>query len=69
MRAAVLHVFRAGSAVAGVPAAGPARRREADRGDGGAGCNDVNRVRADGSHYSVRTGEFASGGLSRSAPG
>ena len=25
--------------------------------------NNVNRVRADGSHYSVRSGEYASGGL------
>ena len=62
MRAAVLHAFGQVPQWEEFPAPVP--------GDGeelievtAAPLNNIDRVRADGSHYSVRSGEYASGGL------
>jgi len=62
MRAAVLHVFGQAPRWQEFPPPVPQDGEKLIEVTA-APLNNIDRVRADGSHYSVRTGEYASGGL------
>ena len=62
MRAAVLHAFGQAPRWQEFPPPVPQDGEELIE-VRAAPLNNIDRVRADGSHYSVRTGEYASGGL------
>ena len=62
MKAAVLHAFRQVPQWEEFPAPVPREGEELIEVTA-APLNNINRVRADGSHYSVRSGQYASGGL------
>ena len=62
MRAAVLHAFGQAPRWQEFPPPVPQDGEELIEVTA-APLNNINRVRADGSHYSVRTGEYASRGL------